>query len=101
MSAFFFPDQTLKTLLVGNLNSIYLESRGIRPAEMHLSHTISVIIGSELDDVLEAFFLQPLIIDAFEPPDHKSHFDFTLAYPWNVQIQFKYSASDYKFEEYG
>ena len=54
-----------------------------------------------LDDVLEVFFLPPLTIDAFLSPNHKTLFDFTLAYPWNVQIQFKYSASDYKSKEYG
>ena len=45
--AFFSGPDSFKNLLVGNLNSIYLESRGIRLAEMHLSHTISVIIGYE------------------------------------------------------
>ena len=54
-----------------------------------------------LDDVLQTFFLLELIIDAFLSPNHKTLFDFTLAYPWNVQIQFKYSASDYKSKEYG
>ena len=54
-----------------------------------------------LDDVLEFFFLPPLTIDAFLSPNHKTLFDFSLTYPWNVQIQFKYSASDYKSKEYG
>ena len=56
------------------------------------------VTGCVLDDELEAFFLQPLIIiDEFEPPDQKSHIDFTLAYP----IQHSAYASDYKSKEYG
>ena len=40
-----------------------------------------------LDGVLKNFFLPPLIIDAFDPPDHKYSFDFALGGLWNVQIQ--------------
>ena len=45
-----------------------------------------------VDDVLEVNFNFPLTNDVFLSPNHKTLFDFTLAYPWNVQIQFKYSA---------
>ena len=38
-----------------------------------------------LDGDLQIDFILPLIIDAFEPPDHKYPFDFNLSYPWNVQ----------------
>ena len=38
--------------------------------------------------MLKKIFFSALTIDAFDPPEHKSHFDFTLAHPRNVQIQF-------------
>ena len=44
--------------------------------------------GKTLDGVLKKIFFSALTIDAFDPPEHKSHFDFTLAHPRNVQIQF-------------
>ena len=37
-----------------------------------------------LDDMLKAFFLPPLTIDAFLSPNHKIIFDFTLDNPRNV-----------------
>ena len=49
--------------------------------------------GYILDGELEINFLPAPIFDAFEPPDHKNHFNFTLGYPWNVQIHF------FKFDE--
>ena len=52
-----------------------------------------------VDDVLEVNFNFLLTNDAFLSPNHKTLFNFTLAYPWNVQIQFKYSTSDYKSKE--
>ncbi len=41
-----------------------------------------------VDGELKIFFLLELTNEAFEPPNHKTHFGFTLGYPWNVQIQF-------------
>ena len=41
-----------------------------------------------IDGELKINFLPAPIFDAFEPPDHKNHFTFTLGYPWNVQIHF-------------
>ena len=41
-----------------------------------------------VDGELKIDFLPAPIFDAFEPPDHKNHFNFTLGYPWNVQIHF-------------
>ena len=41
-----------------------------------------------VDGELKIIFFSALTIDAFDPPEHKSHFDFTLAHPRNVQIQF-------------
>ena len=43
---------------------------------------------ARLDGELKKIFFSALTIDAFDPPEHKSHFDFTLANPRNVQIQF-------------
>ena len=54
-----------------------------------------------LDDVLEVFFLPPLTIDAFLSPNNKTLFDFTLAYPWNVQIHFNYGGTGFKSLFYG
>ena len=33
------------------------------------------------------FFFSELTNDAFEPPNYKTHFNFTLVCLWNVQIQ--------------
>ena len=41
-----------------------------------------------LDDILEVNFNFHLTNDAFLSPKHKTLFDFTLAYTWNVQIHF-------------
>ena len=41
----------------------------------------------EVDDVLEAFSLSALTINAFWPPNHKKCFGFALLCLWNVQIQ--------------
>ena len=43
-----------------------------------------------LDDVLEAFCLSALTIDAFWSPNHKTVFNFALLCLWNVQIQFQF-----------
>ena len=44
----------------------------------------------KLDDVLEAFSLSALTIDAFWSPNHKTVFNFALLCLWNVQIQFQF-----------
>ena len=41
----------------------------------------------QVDDVLEAFSLSALTINAFWPPNHKKCFGFALLCLWNVQIQ--------------
>ena len=44
----------------------------------------NLIIKYPLDDVLDVNFNFPLTNDAFLSPNHKTLFEFTLAYPWNV-----------------
>ena len=57
--------------------------------------------GCPVDNVLEVNFNFPLTNDAFLSPSHKTLFDFTLAYPWNVQIHFNYSRTGFKSLFYG
>lgn len=61
----------------------------------------NLIITYPLDDVLEVNFNFLLTNDAFLSPNHKTLFDFTLAYPWNVQIHFNYSGTGFKSLFYG
>ena len=42
-----------------------------------------------LDGELKINFLPAPIFHVVESPDHRNNINFTLAYPWNVQIQFK------------
>ena len=56
--------------------------------ERKISHYFYLyVVICILDDVLEAFPLSALTINAFWPSNHKKCFGFALLCLWNVQIQ--------------